>query len=245
MTSVTEHGLSPRVMETLRQLGLTEYGARCYVALLTLRSAEASAVAEAAEVPRTKVYATLKDLVDAGWVVAEAGRPVVYRAVSPEERIAAAEKRIAQDVADATRELQARYANRAEMLPISLYLLRGPAAITAKSVELLARAREEALVNLGFAMEDERPLFDAVEKARRRGVTVHVMAARDIPLSALAQGARIAAFPFRAVVSDWRQVLLTMPSPEPVAVWNPTQVAVDVVAPMLRAAWERAEPYDA
>lgn len=235
-------GVSPRIFETLRQLGLTEYGARCYVALLSLKSGEASAVAEAADVPRTKVYATLKDLVDAGWVVASATRPVVFKPVAPEERIALAEKRIAEDVSDATRELQARYAIGAQMIPMSAYMLRGRAAVDAKTIELISRARSEVFVNLGFLFEGEAgAIHDALSAARRRGVQVRLLIGPGIE-GFEAFHPRVALFPFHGVVCDWRQAIIVMSQgdEEPVGMWNPTQAFVEAIAPMLRSAWESA-----
>lgn len=239
-------GLSPRILETLRQLGLTEYGARCYVALLSLKDAEASAIAEAAEVPRTKVYAALKDLADDGWIVAQGGRPVRYAPVDPGERIAQAEKRIAEDAESATRELQARFAHTAQMVPMSAFLLKGRAAIESKSVELIQRAREELLVNVGFALPGEVPvLADLLKKARARGVRVKLLLGPGIdarPFGELAKDARVAVFPFRGIVSDWRQALILLPGDagEPLGMWNPTQAFLDLVGPVLRGAFENA-----
>lgn len=243
-------GLSPRILETLRRLGLTEYGARCYVALLSLKDAEAAAIAEAAEVPRTKVYAALKDLADDGWVVALGGRPVRYRPVAPEERIAAAEKRIAEEAEAATRELQARFTHASQMIPMTAFLLRGRAALEAKSEELLVRAREELLLNLGFVLEgEERALAEAIRRARQRGVRVHLLLGPTVDARAFgdaAADARRAIFPFRGIVCDRRQALVVVPTGtgEPVGMWNPSQAFLDLVGPMLRAAADTARRLD-
>lgn len=240
------NGISPAIFETLRRLGLTEYGARCYVALLSLKSGEASTIAEAAEVPRTKVYATLKDLADAGWIIASVGRPVVYRPVAPNERIAQAEKKLSEEADAATRELQARFAVGAQMLPVSCYMIRGREAVEEKAIELVARAREELLVNLGFAYPSEsHALVEALRKAQRRGVTIRLLLGPDVDERALgefARNARAAVFPFRGIVCDWRQALVALPQVvgEPVALWNPTQAFVEAITPLLRGAWERA-----
>ncbi|HVM45210.1 MAG TPA: helix-turn-helix domain-containing protein [Candidatus Thermoplasmatota archaeon] len=243
-------GVSPRILDTLRQLGLTEYGARCYVALLALQESEAAAVAEAAEVPRTKVYATLKDLADQGWVVALGGRPVRYRAAPPDERIAAAEKRMAEEAQTAMRELQARYAMGAQMVPFTAYLLRGRPAIEERTADLVRRAREELFVNLGFALPgEERALATALRAARDRGVRIRLLLGPQVDARAfgdLAKGARRAVFPFRGVACDWRQALIVLPGAgeEPVGLWNPTLAFMELVSPMLRATSENAPPLE-
>lgn len=235
------------MLDALRRLGMTEYAARCYVALVSMPGAEASAVADAAEVPRTKVYAALKDLVDARWVVAEGGRPVTYRAVAPEERMAEAEKEFLEETDAAMMELQARFASPGETIPVTAYQLRGRAATSAKALELVGRARDELLVNVGFlAQGDARPLAEAIEKARRRGVRVRVLLAPGLPDARefRAMGARVPAFPFLGVMVDLRQALVVMPGPsgEPVGLWNPTPAFVEMVQPLLVRTWEDAAP---
>jgi sugar-specific transcriptional regulator TrmB len=240
---VTE-GISPAIYDTLRQLGLTEYGARCYVALLSLKSGDAAAIAEAAEVPRTKVYGVLRDLADDGWIVAGSGRPAIYRPVSPDERIAAAEKRIAEGVAGATRELQARFSAGAPMTPASMYMIRGRALIKAKSVEVISRAREELLLNLSHLFDDEKPaILEALRRAKTRGVQVRILIGPGIEgFSEFAP--RRAIFPFHGIVCDWRQALIMLPQgdAEPMAMWNPTQAFVEAMRPALTGAWKSAAP---
>lgn len=237
-------GVTPRLLETLRHLGLTEYSARSYVALLTLKAAEASAVAEAAEVPRTKVYAALKDLVDAGWVSVSGGRPLLYRPVAPEPRIAQEEERLTRRIDDATRELHARFSTAGEMIPASIYLLRGEAALVAKTEELLARARDEVFLNLGFALPgEERALGERLLAARRRGVRLKLMLGPLVDaaaLGAVSADARAAHFPFRALVIDRRQGFLVLPGEEPVGLWNPSKESMELLAPALLRAWENA-----
>lgn len=252
--------VSLKILDTLRQLGLGEYAARCYVALLPLGAAEASAIASAADVPRTKVYVVLRDLVDAGWVVAEGGRPHRYRAVAPAERIPVAERALIEDTEAATRELQARHVAGADMLPVSLFLLRGDAAILAKSLELVERARAELMLNLGFLLPGEaKALHDAVARARRRGVAVRLLV-NTLPgpgtlegiarFEAMLPDARRAIFPWRAVIVDHAQALIVLPAPpgapaeeRHVALWNPSREFMQAVEPMLRAMWEAAPPY--
>lgn len=245
---MTHNGLSPRTLDTLRQLGLTEYAARCYVALLSLKDSEASAIAEAAEVPRTKVYAALKDLADDGWIQTLGGRPVRYRPVAPDERIARAEKRLAEAAEATTRELQARFSLGAQMIPVNAYLLRGRAAIDAKSADLLHRAREDLLLNLGFALPgEEKALAADLRKARERGVRIRLLLGPDVdakPFGELATDARVAVFPFRGIVCDWRQALIVLPGggEAPVGLWNPSEAFMELLGPLLRQAAEHAPP---
>lgn len=259
MTSIGLDGLSRGVVEALQRLGLTEYAARCYAALVGMGSVEAAAVADAAEVPRTRVYGVLKDLVDGGWVISEGGRPARYRAAPPDERIPRAEKALAESAAAAVRELQARHQMSAEMMPLSVYVLRGAPAIAKKTLDVVHRAREECFLVLGFLLPGEaRELAAAVEGARRRGVRLYVLIGKP-PLAGPQPGlehfrpffaeARASPLPFRAVVGDFRHAVLVLPQPEAtpdtvLGLWNPVEDFLTMLAPTFRGAYAVAAPYE-
>jgi HTH-type transcriptional regulator, sugar sensing transcriptional regulator len=68
----------------LVQLGLKEYEAKIYVALVGLGEANARRVHEASGVPRPRVYDVLNALAARGFIDVRQGSPLVYSAVSPE-----------------------------------------------------------------------------------------------------------------------------------------------------------------
>ncbi len=82
----------------LEEFGLSEYEARAYLVLLNKGPLSASELAYYADLPRTKVYATLTKLAKKGLAVITQDKPVVCSAISPEEAfselVAAQEKRV-------------------------------------------------------------------------------------------------------------------------------------------------------
>ena len=68
-----------------RHLGLSEYEARVYVSLVTEGSSEARRLSMRCGVPRTKVYATLKKLMERGLVFELPGEPRKFAPASPAE----------------------------------------------------------------------------------------------------------------------------------------------------------------
>jgi sugar-specific transcriptional regulator TrmB len=54
------------VVEKLRQVGLTEYEAKAYLALLNTYLSTATKVSENSGVPRTKIYSVLETLKNKG-----------------------------------------------------------------------------------------------------------------------------------------------------------------------------------
>ncbi len=72
------------IVEGLKKLGLTEYEARAYAALVGLGEATAREIHEASGVPRTRIYDILRDLAEKGFVEFIQGSPTYYRVVEPE-----------------------------------------------------------------------------------------------------------------------------------------------------------------
>jgi len=71
------------VVEKLRRVGLTEYEAKVYLALLNTHLCTATQASEKAGVPRTKIYAVLEALRNKGWVHVYSGVPLLFKAIAP------------------------------------------------------------------------------------------------------------------------------------------------------------------
>jgi sugar-specific transcriptional regulator TrmB len=71
------------VVEKLLQLGLTEYEAKAYTALLNTHLCTATQTSEKSGVPRTRIYQVLESLQQKGWVRVYSGVPLLFKAVEP------------------------------------------------------------------------------------------------------------------------------------------------------------------
>lgn len=80
---VLEHYVN--VEKILEELGLSSYQAKALLALMKHGEAKASEISELSGVPRAKVYSVLDQLADMGHVDKIPGRPVRYRAKSPDK----------------------------------------------------------------------------------------------------------------------------------------------------------------
>ena len=81
--------MSERALEALRELGLTEYEARAYLALVAHGELTAREVSQASGVPYSKIYGVLEGLRERGWVGFKPGRPKLYFARPPSEAVRA------------------------------------------------------------------------------------------------------------------------------------------------------------
>jgi len=138
--------------ERLRELGITEYGARTYLALLRLGVSEARAVSDVARVPQSKIYAVLDDLANDGLVHVHPDHPKKYSAADlapfiEERRAEFADK--AANLAAKKNELLALFkpeAMTAAILPGGAAQLRGRTQIARKVSELLDDTHDDWLV---------------------------------------------------------------------------------------------------
>ncbi len=71
------------VIDKLKKVGLTEYEAKVYLALLNTHLSTATQAAEKSGVPRTKIYFVLESLKDKGWVKVYSGVPLLFKAIAP------------------------------------------------------------------------------------------------------------------------------------------------------------------
>ena len=73
------------IVEKLRRIGLTEYEAKAYLALLNTHLNTATKISEKSNVPRTRIYSVLESLGQKGWIRIYSGVPLLFKAADPRE----------------------------------------------------------------------------------------------------------------------------------------------------------------
>lgn len=99
------------IRETLSGLGLTEYESKTLTSLLKLNEAKAPDISREAQVPKTRVYDVLDNLVAKDLIIEIQGRPKRYRAREPEKvfhELLNEKKKEINELEKRTRELKTR-----------------------------------------------------------------------------------------------------------------------------------------
>lgn len=86
--------VTPERVKKLQDLGLTEYQAKTYLALLDIGEASASQLPSLSQVPRTRIYTTMNQLHEKGLVETKPETPIKYRAIPFEKYLEREIKRI-------------------------------------------------------------------------------------------------------------------------------------------------------
>jgi sugar-specific transcriptional regulator TrmB len=162
-------------LEAVKALGLSEYEAKAYLALLDEAPASGYRVALNSGVPRSKVYEALGGLVDRGVALVNHGEPVRYAPVSPEEMISRRKRELEGALESAQGTLD-RYVGSTDSRG-AIWDLTGREAILQRAREMAGRAEQSLLLEVW--KEDAPELREALAEAAGRGVEVSVVSYGD------------------------------------------------------------------
>lgn len=157
----------------LRGLGLTEYEAKAYIALASLRSATPKDIANISKIPYPSAYDALKTLTRKGWAEVSMGRPRLYRPLSPELM----ERESIKAVENAFKELKQVYdaaRKRAEKLEI-IYTLSNRGAVIKKIRDMLLRAQGEVTIVIPNYSELAPHIDQILNLISSRGIRVRII----------------------------------------------------------------------
>ena len=160
-------------IDALEHLGLTEYEARCFVALARLPHGTAKEVGQVADIPRSRVYETMERLRTRGLVEKQDGEPQVFQSVPIDTAV-----RMLREEYDSYFTTLEESLHRAEPAyketRQGVWALQSSEQVTERVLDVLDDADDEILL-LVIAPEvlDEETVAH-LEAADERGVTVHV-----------------------------------------------------------------------
>lgn len=161
------------VIELLQRLGLTEYAARCYVALLQLGSGTAREVSETTSVPRSRVYDAIGRLEERGLVDTNHASPKVFRPVSRETIARHFQLEYDRTVDQLTTQLAAIEPTERQHEQSGVWTVTGQEAVTDRVLELIEEANEQVVyMSVEELLTDE--VIATIAAAEDRGAEVYL-----------------------------------------------------------------------
>lgn len=147
-------------IEVLQQLGLKEYEARCFVGLSRSETGTAKKLSEVTEVPRTRIYDSIRILEAQGLVEVQHSSPQQFRAVSVDEAIQTLRDQYETRVECLQNVLETiQPVNEGDKEPVQeVWTMSGQAGIENRTEELIRTATEEIVLIIG----DESPLTESL-----------------------------------------------------------------------------------
>lgn len=185
-------------VSALEELGLTEYEARCYVALARITQGTAKEISRVADVPRSRVYDTVDRLHARGLVDIQQSEPRQFKAVPKEEALD-----LLRQTYDDTIERADEALERLETVDSAehsgVWAVENREHVDSRVESLLADAEWEVHVLLTSNVDEVDDLVAALERVADRGVSVTVevpTAARESALrEALPDGVAVSVAP--------------------------------------------------
>jgi sugar-specific transcriptional regulator TrmB len=224
--------LSEEAKKVLRELGLTQYETRAYLALLDKGALTASQISELAEVPYSKIYEVLASLEKKGWIKAERGRPSRYYPKAPSEALEAAKLRLEEMTKlweqTILGELQPLYEKRGIREKPDIWILRGEFSTIAKLKEILDKARKEVMIATPALPKSlENVVVSMLTQLRNSGVNVLFMISKEAKTRNLKKIANVAEVRVRdqmfggGVIVDSKEAVLFLGEEKPtLVIWS-------------------------
>ena len=162
--------ISNSLVESLKTLGLTEYEAKVYSALVLFDRTEVKQIYEYLDAPKPSVYQSLKTLTDKGLVQVVNAKPAIYRALPPKIALKHMTEihRKAEDTALLELDELERSRVKPEM-PDGLWTLYGNESVEHSIEELLGKAAK----SLKLILPDG--YLHYLELLRNRDVSVNLV----------------------------------------------------------------------
>ncbi len=192
----------------LGKVGLTQYEARAYIALVARGVGDASTLASAAGIPRTSAYKVLESLAEKGYAQPTGGKPILFRPRPPLE-VADSLKGAIQEVFEQLAQLHRVVAEHGE--PQLVYLLSGREKVLGKIADQLDQSVRSFILTTPQVADLRDALSKKIQSAQKRGVHLTFVTA---PLQKVPEGVEYVArenLLATEVLADGEHALLAAP----------------------------------
>ncbi len=159
-------------VDTLRPFGLTEYEAKCFVALSRIGAGTAKEISEVSEVPRARVYDCMDTLAEQGLVDIQNASPRRFRAAGTDEVVRVLDRRCTRRIERLEKHLKRLERPGKADEDGDVWVTEGDEEVAERIEVLIREAEEELLVAIavdGLLTEEVRR---ALRRADERGVSI-------------------------------------------------------------------------
>lgn len=161
-----------KLASVLEKLGLSDYEARAYVALVVKNHATADELATVSMLPRTSVYKALRTLEEKRYVTSTLGRPTTYYPVSVEEVRARTITEL-NDMFDKLESIKGMLSEKGT--PQLVYTIIDKKRVMAKIGDMIESAKHSLIISSPVIPEIRSVHGQRFKDAINRGVTVVII----------------------------------------------------------------------
>ncbi len=246
------------INNALKSMGLTNYETRAYIALTSLISGTALEVSVAANLPRPKIYETLKSLEKKGFIEINRGKPLKFNVIPPHDVFRQYRRELKESLDKTEAELTMMYENQIPKVQAPLWIIHGSEKIVKKELEIISRAEKSLFIMAGFMFNNEvTSLKQTLNGVVKKGVNARIVTSPysivdnkkiDIAqeLAGLKCPWKVLQIPFlKLVVRDNQEMLIAFSKfsgenavPETaMGIWNQYQAFVETISGVYEIIW--------
>ena len=158
-------------VESLVELGLTEYEARCYVAITQLTQGTAKEISQVSDVPQSRVYDVAARLHERGLVDVQESEPRRYFAVPVKDALERLQQTYHDSLETAEQHLQSLESR--ENKASGVWQIANQEDILLRMTTHIEEAQDEIFLVLGDDSLLDRDVLETLADASDRGVTIY------------------------------------------------------------------------
>lgn len=164
-------------LRILKQMGLTEYESKAYLAMVSLIYAKADQISKQSEVPRSKIYMVLESLSEKGFIEVISGRPLYYRIIPPEDAFTKYKTKLLRDLDEIQERITSLYDSKLPSNYTSVTTLDNQNKIIQKQDMLLDKSTNTLYIRIGFILPEQvENIKKLLKKVVAKNVTVKILA---------------------------------------------------------------------
>jgi sugar-specific transcriptional regulator TrmB len=197
-----------RIASSLEKLGLSEYEARSFVALVLRNHGTAEEVAELAMMPRTSAYKALDSLVEKGFATSVSGRPTTYHPKPLEE---VRDRAIAEfnEVFDRLASVRGLLSEKGN--PQLIYTIIGEKRVLAKIGEMIEASKKSIIISTPVLPQIRSLHAKRFKEAASRGVVISVVVEPNVKVPFPAEVHRRTGLLATDMIVDGQEALIASP----------------------------------
>lgn len=169
--------IDEKLLLMLEELGLTNYEAKAYIALIMRGISTASEIIEVSSIPQPRIYDIMTSLEEKGFVETQEGRPRKYRPINPKIAFHRYMEQLKEKQRHVTEVLSEVYSGKFVKERPAIWITRGEANIIGRSLQTIKEAETELLVAIPSHLSPR--LIKDLKEAYKRGVNISLVLYHD------------------------------------------------------------------